>query len=68
MGLIVLVLTSVIDIFLQRPAIEYALSVIGIIIFTGLIAYDTQKLKHIYYNGDKASGKVGIMECIYSTP
>ena len=51
MGLIGLMLTSIINIFLQSPAIEYALSVIGVIIFTGLIAYDTQKLKHIYYSG-----------------
>ena len=61
MGLIGLLLTSVINIFLQSSAVEYALSVIGIIIFTGLIAYDTQKLKHIYYNGHDTSGKVGIM-------
>lgn len=61
MGLIGLVLTSIINIFLQSPAIEYALSVIGVIIFTGLISYDTQKLKHIYYSGHDASGKVGIM-------
>lgn len=62
MGLIGLVLTSIINIFLQSPAIEYALSVIGVIIFTGLIAYDTQKLKHIYYYSENdASGKIGIM-------
>jgi FtsH-binding integral membrane protein len=61
MGLIGLVLTSVMNIFLQSSAIEYALSVIGVIIFTGLIAYDTQKLKHIYYNGNDTSGKIGIM-------
>lgn len=61
MGLIGLVLTSVINILLRSPAIEYALSVIGVIIFTGLIAYDTQKLKHIYYSGNEASGKIGIM-------
>ena len=30
-------------------------------IFTGLIAYDTQKLKHIYYSGHDANCKVGIM-------
>ena len=61
MGLIGLLLTSVINIFLQSSAVEYALSVIGVIIFTGLIAYDTQKLKHIYYSGHDASSKVGIM-------
>lgn len=61
MGLVGLVLTSVINIFLQSPAIEYVISVIGVIIFTGLISYDTQKLKHIYYSGHDASGKVGII-------
>ena len=61
MGLIGLVITSIINIFLQSLAIEYALSVIGVIIFTGLISYDTQKLKHIYYSGHDAGGKIGIM-------
>tara|TARA_B100001093_G_C26115234_1_gene712637 strand:- start:24 stop:551 length:528 start_codon:yes stop_codon:yes gene_type:complete len=61
MGLIGLLLTSVINIFLQSSAVEYTLSVIGVIIFTGLIAYDTQKLKHIYYSGQDISGKVAIM-------
>ena len=61
MGLIGLLLTSVINIFLQSSAVEYALSVIGVVIFTGLIAYDTQKLKHIYYSGHDTSSKVGIM-------
>ena len=53
-----LVLTSVVNIFLKSPAVEYALLVIGVIIFTRLIAYDAQKLKHIYYSGYDASGKV----------
>ena len=61
MGLIGLILTSLINIFLQSSAVEYALSVIGVIIFTGLTAYDTQKLKHMYYSGSDVSGKVGIM-------
>lgn len=61
MGLIGLVITSVINIFLKSPAIEYAMSVIGVIIFTGLIAYDTQKLKALYYQGGEGAGKVGIM-------
>ena len=52
---------SVINIFLQSSAVEYALSVIVVVIFTGLIAYDTQKLKHIYYSGNDVSSKVGIM-------
>jgi len=61
MGLIGLILTSVINMFLQSSAVEYAISVIGTIIFTGLTAYDTQKLKHIYYSGCDTSDKVGVM-------
>jgi hypothetical protein len=61
MGLIGLTLTSLINIFLRSSAMEHVLSVIGVIIFTVLTAYDTQKLKYIYYSGYDTSGKVGIM-------
>ena len=61
MGLIGLVLTSVINIFLKSQAVEYALSVIGVIIFTVLTAYDTQKLKTLYYQRIDAKGKIGIV-------
>jgi len=61
MGLMGLVLTSIINMFLRSSAIEQALSIIGVFIFTGLIAYDTQKLKSIYYSGNDTRGKLGIM-------
>jgi len=64
MGLIGLMLTSIINIFLRSPAIEYALSVIGVIIFTGLIAYDTQKLKNLYFSGADGGSKVGIIAAL----
>lgn len=61
MGLIGLVIASLVNMFFQSPAIEFALSFIGVAIFTGLIAYDTQKLKALYYQGADANSKIGIM-------
>lgn len=49
MGVIGLVIASLVNIFLQSSALQFAVSVIGVLVFTGLTAYDTQKLKHIYY-------------------
>ena len=49
MGLIGLIIVSLVNLFLQSPAIDFATSLIGIGIFMGLIAWDTQKLKSIYY-------------------
>lgn len=61
MGLIGLILASLVNLFMQSPAIEFALSFIGVLIFTGLIAYDTQKLKNLYFSGADSSGKMGII-------
>lgn len=49
MGLIGLILASLVNIFLQSSALAFATSVIGVLIFVGLTAYDTQKLKSMYY-------------------
>ncbi len=49
MGVIGLVIASLVNIFLQSSALQFALSVIGVLVFTGLTAYDTQKLKEMYY-------------------
>ena len=64
MGLIGLIIASLVNIFMQSPAIEFALSFIGVLIFTGLIAYDTQKLKALYYSGMDAQGKLGIIAAL----
>ncbi len=45
MGLIGILICSVINIFLRSPALEFAVSFIGVFVFLGLTAYDTQKLK-----------------------
>lgn len=61
MGLLGLILAPVINFWFRSPAIEFVLSVIGVFIFTGLIAYDTQKLKSLYFNGATGNDKLGIM-------
>ena len=48
MGLIGLIVASIVNIFLGSPALHFAISVIGVLIFAGLTAYDTQKLKVDY--------------------
>ena len=52
MGLIGIIIASLVNIFLASSALQFAISVIGVLIFTGLTAYDTQKIKEIYYVGD----------------
>lgn len=57
MGVIGLVIAMVVNMFLQSPALMYAISAAGVLIFSGLIAYDTQRLKATYYalGGDQRS-------------
>jgi FtsH-binding integral membrane protein len=40
----------VINIFLQSPAMHYAISFIGVLLFAGLTAYDTQRIKSLYFH------------------
>jgi FtsH-binding integral membrane protein len=57
MGLIGLVLASVVNIFLHSSGLAFIVNVLGVLIFAGLIAYDTQRLKMTYYalGGDQAA-------------
>jgi len=48
MGLIGIIIASVVNIFLQSSAVQFAVSVIGVLVFVGLTAYDTQKIKEMY--------------------
>ena len=63
MGLIGIVITSVINLFMQSSAIYFATSFLGIFIFMGLIAWDTQKLKVIYYQtgGGEQGQKMAVL-------
>ncbi|HML08164.1 MAG TPA: Bax inhibitor-1/YccA family protein [Xanthobacteraceae bacterium] len=48
MGLIGIIIASLVNIFLQSSALYWAISVIGVVIFVGLTAYDTQTIKEMY--------------------
>ncbi len=52
MGLIGLIIAMVVNWFLQSPALMYGISIIGVLIFAGLTAYDTQQIKEMYYEAD----------------
>jgi len=54
MGLIGLIVASIVNIFLQSSAMHWAISVIGVLIFVGLTAYDTQKIRQMYSEADGA--------------
>ncbi len=55
MGVIGLLVAMVVNIFLQSSALQFAVSALGVLIFAGLTAYDTQKIKEMYYVGDAAA-------------
>ncbi len=56
-GLIGLIIAMVVNIFLQNSMMAFIINVLGVFIFAGLIAYDTQRLKMTYYQlgGDQAA-------------
>jgi FtsH-binding integral membrane protein len=63
MGLFGLIIASIVNIFLGSSALQFAISVIGVLIFAGLTAYDTQRIKEMYYEADGAEvmGRKAIM-------
>ena len=54
MGLFGIILASIVNIFLGSSGLGFAISVLGVLIFTGLTAYDTQKIKEMYWDADGA--------------
>ncbi|MBX4958901.1 Bax inhibitor-1/YccA family protein [Rhizobium lentis] len=63
MGLFGLIIAVLVNIFLQSSALQFAISVIGVLIFAGLTAYDTQRIKELYYAADDVAvaGRKAIM-------
>jgi FtsH-binding integral membrane protein len=65
MGVIGLVVASLVNIWLQSPAVMFAVSALGVLIFAGLTAYDTQNIKNIYLqlvnSNDQFLGKAAII-------
>lgn len=49
MGVIGLIIASVVNMFLKSTGLDYALSYLTVFIFAGLVAYDTQTMKSLYY-------------------
>ncbi len=56
MGLIGIILAMLVNMFLHSPAIQFAISVLGVLIFVGLTAYDTQRIKTSYLQYGGAYG------------
>jgi FtsH-binding integral membrane protein len=52
MGLIGLILASLVNVFVQSTAMQFGLSILSVLIFAGLTAWDTQAIKEMYYASD----------------
>jgi FtsH-binding integral membrane protein len=63
MGLIGVVILSLVNIFLRSSGLDWMISIIGVGVFAGLTAYDTQRIKGIYDSNDDAtsSGRKAVM-------
>jgi FtsH-binding integral membrane protein len=63
MGLIGIILAGLVNMFMKSSALQLTISVIGVIVFVGLTAYDTQRIKSIYVEGEDGAtaGKKAIM-------
>ena len=63
MGLIGIILASIVNIFIGSSGMQFAISILGVLIFAGFTAYDTQQIKEIYFQGDSSdvAGRKAIM-------
>ena len=63
MGLFGIIIASLVNLFLASSALQLTISVIGVLVFVGLTAYDTQRIKEFYLEGDDSVivGKKAIM-------
>ncbi|MFP5076752.1 Bax inhibitor-1/YccA family protein [Rhizobium sp. YIM 134829] len=63
MGLFGLIIASLVNLFLQSSAVTFAISAIGVLIFAGLTAWDTQRIKEMYFESDgvETAGRKAIM-------
>jgi uncharacterized protein len=63
MGLFGLIIASLVNIFLASSALNFAISIVGVVIFAGLTAWDTQKIKEMYFEADGSDviGRKAIM-------
>ncbi len=63
MGLIGIIIAMLVNLFIASTALQFAISVIGVLVFAGLTAYDTQQIKEMYYVGDDGTvaGRKAVM-------
>lgn len=63
MGLIGIIIAGLVNMFIASSALQFAISVVGVLIFTGLTAWDTQSIKEMYFEGDgtAVAGKKAIL-------
>jgi len=63
MGLIGVIIAMIVNLFIASTALQFAISVIGVLVFAGLTAYDTQKIKEMYSVNDdgSVSGRKAVM-------
>jgi len=63
MGVIGLIIASIVNIFLQSTMMHFVISAIGVLVFAGLTAYDTQRVKEMYWeaDGEEVAAKKAIM-------
>jgi len=61
MALFGIIIASVINMFLHSDTLSYVMSVVSVVVFTGLTAYNVQNLKNIYNDGSERTGKLAII-------
>jgi uncharacterized protein len=64
MGLIGVIIAMLVNLFMQSSALQFAISVIGVLVFTGLTAWDTQRIKETYYELQYADGETAGKQAI----
>jgi FtsH-binding integral membrane protein len=65
-GMIAVFLASIVNIFLGSSALQFAVSIVGLLVFLGLTAWDTQRIKDTYgeYAGTEMEGKIAVMDAL----
>jgi hypothetical protein len=65
-GMVVVFLASIVNIFLGSSALQFAVSIVGLLVFLGLTAWDTQRIKDTYleYAGTEVEGKIAVMDSL----
>jgi len=66
MGLVGIILAMLVNIFLKSPGVYFVVSILSVVIFTGLIAFETQRAKQMYNaaNGDDTNQKLAIFSAL----